>query len=97
MGQLVPSRISRDKMKRSIRITGMDCASCALNIEKGLKKMDGVLSANVNIANNMANIEYDEKKIGPQELNKKIISLGYGVTEREEETPRGKGTVSVGI
>lgn len=90
MGQLVPSRISRDKMKRSIRITGMDCASCALNIEKGLKKMDGVLSANVNIANNMANIEYDEKKIGPQELNKKIISLGYGVTEREEEPDKEK-------
>ncbi|HBB02708.1 TPA: hypothetical protein DCZ16_02870 [Candidatus Peregrinibacteria bacterium] len=37
-------------MKKEIIITGMHCASCAINIERKLKKLDGVSNANVNYA-----------------------------------------------
>ncbi|HBB02707.1 TPA: hypothetical protein DCZ16_02865 [Candidatus Peregrinibacteria bacterium] len=40
--------------KTTIPITGMHCASCAINIERKLKKLDGVSNANVNYATNRA-------------------------------------------
>jgi P-type Cu+ transporter len=33
----------------SLQITGMTCAACANRIEKGLNKLEGVESANVNL------------------------------------------------
>jgi P-type Cu+ transporter len=36
--------------KQSFKISGMSCAACAARIEKGLGKLEGVNSANVNFA-----------------------------------------------
>lgn len=33
-----------------LAIVGMDCVNCAQNIERSLRKVDGVLEANVNFA-----------------------------------------------
>ena len=41
------------------QITGMTCAACATRIEKGLKKMEGVQEANVNLALEKAMVKYD--------------------------------------
>jgi|GEM_PF-2555945 len=46
--------------KITITISGMTCASCALNNEKRLMKTLGIISANVNFASKKANIEYGE-------------------------------------
>lgn len=55
----------------------MHCASCAVNIEKTLKKTEGVLSAEVNYGTETAKIVFDESKTNPQNLSKKIEPLGY--------------------
>lgn len=34
----------------TLQISGMTCAACAARIEKGLKRLDGVQDANVNLA-----------------------------------------------
>ncbi len=65
--------------KSSIKITGMTCASCAQNIEKGLNKLDGVIKASVNFSFEKAAVEYDSSKVGTSELENTITSLGYGV------------------
>ncbi|MDQ0720223.1 Cu+-exporting ATPase [Paenibacillus sp. W4I10] len=62
----------------SIQITGMTCAACANKIEKGLGKMDGVTSANVNFALEKASVTYDPTKVEMKELEGKIKKLGYG-------------------
>lgn len=62
----------------SIQITGMTCAACANKIEKGLGKMDGVTSANVNFALEKASVTYDPTKVEMKELEEKIKKLGYG-------------------
>ncbi len=44
--------------KESFIIQGMTCASCALNVEKALKKVPGVKDASVNFASEKAVVEY---------------------------------------
>lgn len=78
---LVKEKVSEDQFQ----ITGMTCAACATRIEKGLKKMEGVKDANVNLALEKATVKYDSTKMGPAEIQKKVQDLGYDViTEKAE-------------
>jgi Cu+-exporting ATPase len=78
---LVKEKVSEDQFQ----ITGMTCAACATRIEKGLKKMEGVKDANVNLALEKATVKYDSAKMGPAEIQKKVQDLGYDViTEKAE-------------
>ena len=43
--------------KQTLPVTGMTCAACANSVETILKNTGGVLSANVNFANNTALVE----------------------------------------
>ncbi len=63
--------------KESIKISGMSCAACAARIEKGLKQIDGVQSANVNLAMERATVEFDDKLVQPQQFEQLIRKLGY--------------------
>lgn len=63
--------------KKTIAVIGMACAGCAANVEKRLKQLDGVASANVNFTARTALVEYDEGKITPQMMKEEIIKAGY--------------------
>jgi len=65
--------------KEIINISGMHCASCALTIEKSLKKLTGVNSAKVNFILQKATVEYDESKTNRKELEKAVEAVGYSV------------------
>ncbi|TMS41170.1 MAG: heavy-metal-associated domain-containing protein, partial [Methanobacterium sp.] len=65
--------------KAKMKISGMSCATCALNIEKSLDNLDGVKKANVNLNTEEADVEYDPKKVKFQELENAIKKSGYGV------------------
>ncbi|HEY9207315.1 MAG TPA: heavy metal translocating P-type ATPase [Candidatus Methanoperedens sp.] len=69
--------------KTALKITGMTCASCAQNIEKALSKTAGVQKASVNFSVEKATVEYDSALVNPQEFEKTITGLGYGVAKRE--------------
>ena len=63
----------------TIGVTGMTCASCVQNIEKGLGKLPGVIKAVVNLTTEKAVVEYDPAQVGPKQFTKTITDLGYGV------------------
>ena len=65
----------------------MSCAACALRIEKGLNKLDGVKNANVNFAVENATVEYDDSVVDPQAMEHVIDDLGYGVIK---DAPAGE-------
>jgi Cu+-exporting ATPase len=65
------------KEKIEIRIAGMHCAACALNIEKSLKRAKGVLSANVNYASEKAYVELDPSLTTPEKVQGVIKKAGY--------------------
>jgi len=70
--------------KGIIRIGGMTCASCAQTIEKALRKTDGIVEANVNLATEKAVVTYDVQEIDYEGIKKVIEVTGYQVLGREE-------------
>jgi Cu+-exporting ATPase len=77
--------MSQQQKETTLQITGMTCAACALRIEKGLKKLDGVQEANVNLALEKSTIKYDSKVTNVEALQKKVENLGYGVVKEKKE------------
>ncbi len=65
----------------TLPIAGMTCASCAMTIENALKKVDGVISANVNIATEKATVEYSSEKVSINQIKEAINNTGYTVDE----------------
>lgn len=59
-------------------VRNMDCAECALKIEKSVAKMDGVESVNVNFMGGNMQVTGDVSK---EELTQKVESLGYGLSD----------------
>ncbi len=62
-----------------LQIGGMTCAACATRIEKGLRRMEGVAEANVNLAMENALVKYDPKQLQANDIEQKIDKLGYSV------------------
>lgn len=72
------------------KVKGMHCASCAGIIERTFKKVDGVEKAEVNYGNESAKVDFDESKITPEALSKKIEPLGYSLyIENEHKSDHG--------
>src|SRR3954468_10295364 len=71
----------------TLPVTGMTCASCANRIERGLKKVPGVESAQVNLATEQATISFDPQLAPPQKLVAAVEGSGYGVISDRVELP----------
>jgi Cu+-exporting ATPase len=71
--------------KETLKIAGMSCAACALRIEKGINKLDGVKSANVNFAVEKATVEYDTTLVNKQKVEDIITKFGYSIIKDEEK------------
>ncbi|QAT49617.1 copper-translocating P-type ATPase [Caproiciproducens sp. NJN-50] len=80
--------------KETIKISGMSCAACAARIEKGLSRVDGVKSANVNLAMERATVEYDDGKVAPEKLDGTVEKLGYSVI-RDPEPHTGRAVLNI--
>ena len=64
----------------------MHCASCAIMIEKTLKKSEGVSFAEVNYGTETARVDFDESKVKIADLSKKIEPLGYSLFENKNSS-----------
>ena len=69
-------------------IEGMTCSACSNGLEKYLNKQDGVYMATVNLVMNTASIEYDDKKLKIEDLNKFVSKAGFkslGISQLDRE------------
>ncbi|MFH1412477.1 MAG: heavy metal translocating P-type ATPase [bacterium] len=71
--------------KISLDITGMHCASCAVNIKNSLEKAEGVQSADVNFATAKAEVNYDESKVSLEAIKENIVSGGYTIKGESQD------------
>ena len=69
-----------------LSITGMSCNACAMTIEKGLNRLNGV-EATVNFATESARITFDALQTDTVNLLSIVESLGYGARPLAETTP----------
>jgi Cu+-exporting ATPase len=75
------------EQKYTLPITGMTCANCAANIERAVKRLDGVADASVNFAAENAAVSLDPHEVQLQDVVEKITKSGYGVTTAKVEMP----------
>ncbi len=68
----------------TLALEGMTCASCALRIEKGLKKLPGVTDASVNLATERATVTYDAAQVAVDDLLRKVSTVGYSASPLSE-------------
>jgi len=71
----------------TIAVTGMSCVNCGLNIERNIRKLQGVTDVNVNFAAEQATISYDPNELTIKDLVKNITAAGYGVAKATAEIP----------
>ena len=67
-----------------LKVKGMSCTACAANIEKNIKKMNGIISAGVNFAAEKATVEYNSDEVRLSDIKKKISNLGYEAVLEED-------------
>ena len=73
-----PKNPTKQLERIDLPITGMSCASCALKIEKGLAKVEGVSQATVNFAAEKATVFFHPAQTDVSHLIEKVKDLGYG-------------------
>ncbi|MCM3664341.1 heavy metal translocating P-type ATPase [Mesobacillus subterraneus] len=93
--------------KMDLDVFGMTCAACSTRIEKVLNKMEGMVSANVNLATETAAVEFNSALLSADEIIAKIQDLGYDAKEKvqreakaqhkEEEINAKKRKLSISI
>ena len=68
-----------------ISIGGMDCAVCAMSIEKALKKTKGIKQARVNFASERATVAFDPKVVPLPEIERTIEAVGFKVIRPKKD------------
>ncbi|HVP95156.1 MAG TPA: heavy metal translocating P-type ATPase [Methanoregulaceae archaeon] len=71
------------KKKAELKISGMECATCAINIEESLAKVAEVSSASVNFGTDTAHVEFDPSKVNLSDLENAVRDAGYDVINKE--------------
>ncbi len=90
---ITPTETSTETMESAraagvtLNIQGMTCASCALRVERGLKKLPGVVDASVNLATERATVTYDPALASLGDLVHKVETTGYVATPIAPEEP----------
>jgi Cu+-exporting ATPase len=74
-----------------LSVEGLTCASCVARVEKSLKKIDGVETANVNLATETVALSFDPAKTSLDVLAKAVDGAGYklAIPEKTSESSLG--------
>ncbi len=73
--------VMTEQQPQLFRVTGMDCASCAINIEKGVVRLDGVESCQINYATETMQVM---GTVQPETVVERVRALGYDVVDEDE-------------
>jgi Cu+-exporting ATPase len=90
-----PSRVGPDALAAKIRETGyevpvervafpvegMTCASCVARVERAIRKVPGVLGAQVNLAAQTGSVEYLPGVASPADFRVAVARAGYSIPE----------------
>lgn len=63
--------------KVKLKIEGMHCTSCALNIDFDLEDLEGVKLSKTSYAKEETEVEFEEGTVGLEQILKQIYKTGY--------------------
>lgn len=63
----------------TIKVAGMSCGGCALNVSGALKAVEGVSDAQVSLEQGLATVAYDETRTSSEQLKSAVRHAGYSV------------------
>ena len=69
----------------TLKVAGMNCASCATRVERELQRLKGVELAAVNLATEEALVEFDGHQVGVPEFRRAVVDAGYQVVDEKEQ------------
>lgn len=64
----------------TFQVTGLDCADCAANVEKAVRRLYGVVDAHLNFTTAKLKVAYDSTVLGLDEIVNVITGFGYSTT-----------------
>jgi len=65
----------------SFSIDKMTCATCPISVKKAMKRVDGVISVEVDYKTKVATVVYDPSKTTPSEIAAASTDVGYPANE----------------
>jgi Cu+-exporting ATPase len=68
-------------------VTGMSCANCAANIERNVRKLQGVGEASVDLASEKLSVTFDAEKLSVQDIVAGVRHIGFGIATGKAELP----------
>lgn len=81
--RLVGVELSERYHHKTLDLQGLDCPDCALKLERGVGRMDGVLWVSTNYAAAKLSVEYNPDRQDVNRISRRIRELGYGVGEED--------------
>ncbi|XP_006082890.1 copper-transporting ATPase 1 [Myotis lucifugus] len=85
---------AKTSSKCYIQVTGMTCASCVANIERNLRREEGIYSVLVALMAGKAEVRYNPTVTQPPMIAEFIRELGFGATVIEN-TDEGDGVLEL--
>lgn len=73
-------------------VKGMDCADCALKIEKGLRQLEGMQEIHIDFATGLLHVRGE---VSPQAVENRVTTLGYSLEEKGSNAAAAKKVNSV--
>lgn len=63
----------------TLKLNGMHCASCVMNVENFLIRLNGIFDVKADLTSQTASINYDKTKVTVKDMEEVINSLGFEV------------------
>ncbi|HLR02288.1 MAG TPA: heavy metal translocating P-type ATPase [Virgibacillus sp.] len=83
-------KMSTDVEEKTFAVKGMTCASCVQTVEKATRKLDGVMSSNVNLATEKMTVNFDPAVVSVPDITQAVSHAGYEAHEDTAEDTTDK-------
>ncbi len=91
LAQSKEAQRSKNLKETSFAVKGMTCSGCVANVEKSLKKIDGVTKYEVSLETNSAKVEFDPSKTSETKIAEEMNKTHYKFSKEASEN-KGKTT-----
>ena len=72
--------------KKVYPVMGMHCAACANNVEKIVKKQEGVEDASVNLVAAVLTVDFNSDVVSPEQLKDAVMKIGFDLIIDEDNS-----------